>query len=198
MNQAKNRLQALGLVDRALKATPDGELEAAVAAMKPDHVEALEKLADDTTPQAIRDAAAAGRINGTMESIAVVVSDACLADCIEQLGPDADHPSSDRLREVLPGVIERHGKGITQVMLAATVAGEAEAAAIIRDLLKNDELVKLPPAEAKPLFNHLPQSPKIDDAEREAIKAKRLESRRRQRDAAAARREQSLRDRGRA
>ena len=76
-----------------------------------------------------------------MEAIAAVVSDACLSDCIEALGDNAENPTTDQLREVLPGLVERHGVGMTRIMLAATVAGEAPAAAIIRDLLKHDELV---------------------------------------------------------
>ncbi len=53
-----------------------------------------------------------------MEAIAAIVTDAALADCIEQLGDNADNPSSDQLREVLPGIVERHTLGITQIMLA--------------------------------------------------------------------------------
>ena len=44
-----------------------------------------------------------------MESIALVLTDAVLADCIEQLGDHADNPTSDQLRAVLPGIVERHG-----------------------------------------------------------------------------------------
>ena len=40
---------------------------------------------------------------------AVELTDACLADCIEQLGDHADNPSTDQLKEVLPGIVERHG-----------------------------------------------------------------------------------------
>ena len=99
----------------------------------------------------IRAAVARGRIDGTMESIVMVLTDACLADCIEQLGDHSDHPTSDQLRAVLPGLVERHGLGPTRMMLASTVAGEASAAAVIRDLLKHDELVKLPAGGARPV-----------------------------------------------
>lgn len=197
MNQAKSRLQALGLVDRALAATTDDELAALVAALSEEHTEAIERLVEGTTVDAIRAGAAKGRLNGTLETLVMVLTDACLADCIEQLGDHADNPSSDQLREVLPGVAERHGVAVTRLMLASTVAGEAPAAAIIRDLLKNDELVKLPPAESRPV-TPIVQSPKVDEAERAAIKEKRRELKAKRQAEARARREQSLRDRGKA
>jgi hypothetical protein len=192
----KTRLQALGLLDRALAATTDEELDAVIASLDDDHREAVERLAGSATPDDIRAAASKGRISGTLESLAVVLADACLADCIEQLGDHADNPSSDQLREVLPGLVERHGVAITRVMLASTVAGEAPASAIIRDLLKHDELVKLPPAAAPPM-TPLVQAPIVSDAEREATLAKRREMKERRQAEAKARREQSARDRGR-
>ena len=48
-----------------------------------------------------------------------------LADTIEQLGDKADLPSHDDLKEVLPGIIERHGLAATRMMLASAVAGDA-------------------------------------------------------------------------
>lgn len=197
MNQVKNRLQALGLIDRAFQSTSDDELTAAVEGLGDDHRDAMNELVDgDLGPDGIREAIGKGRMDGTMESVALVLTDACLADCIEQLGESADHPSSDELREALPGLIERHGKGITQIMLASTVAGEAPAAAIIRDLLKHDELVKLPPPAATPR-GPIARAPKVDDAEREAIRAKRREMKQQKQAEARARREQSQRDRSR-
>ena len=101
----KTRLQSLGLLDRALRATTDEELDAVLAALGDDHREAVERLAGgEASADAVRDAAAKGRIDGTMESLALVLTDACLADCIEQLGDHADNPSSDQLRAVLPGI----------------------------------------------------------------------------------------------
>lgn len=197
VNQVKNRLQALGLLDRAFAGTDDADLAKVVEALDDEHREALEQLAGgEPDGQAIRDAISRGRLDGTMESVALVLADACLADCVEQLGDHADHPSSDQLREVLPGIVERHGVGITRLMLTSTVAGEAPAAAIIRDLLKHDELVKLPPAEPRPI-TPLVRAPKVSDAEREAIKAKRRELRKKKQDDARARREQSARARHR-
>lgn len=196
MNQVKNRLQALGLLDRTFANTTDDELAGAIAALGDDHREALDELLGGTaSPDLVRTAITRGRIDGTMESIALVLTDACLAQCIEELGSNAEHPSSDQLREVLPGLVERHGLAITQMMLASTVVGEAPASPIIRDLLKNDELVKLPPAAPRSAGPILQRS-QVDDAEREALKAKRKEMRKQKQEAARTRREQAARDRG--
>ena len=192
----KNRLHALGLLDRAFGATTDEELEALVAGLGDDHREAVERFAHGTSSDEIREAVHKGRINGTMESLAAVLTDACLADCIEQLGDHADNPTSDQLREVLPGVVERHGVGATRIMLASTVVGDAPASPAIRDLLKHDDIVKLPPAEPRPI-TPIVQAPKIADAERAAILEKRRELKRQRQEDARARREQSARDRGR-
>jgi hypothetical protein len=196
MNQMKTRLQSLGLLDRALRAMTDDELTAAIGALDDEHREAVERIADGNDTDAVRAAIATGRIDGTMESLAMVITDAALADCIEALGDHADNPSSDQLREVLPGIVERHGVAITRAMLASTVAGEAQAATIIRDLLKNDELVKLPPAEARP-SGPIVRAPEVPAVEREAIRARRQEQKQKKQEAARLRREQSARDRGR-
>jgi hypothetical protein len=195
VNQVKNRLQALGLVDRAFANTSDDELATVIEALGDEHRAALDDLVQtDATPASVREAAGKGRMDGTMESIALVLTDACLADCIEQLGDHADYPSSDQLREVLPGIVERHGIGVSRLMLASTVAGEAPASSIIRDLLKHDDLVKLPPAVDRPISPML-DTPKADDPERAAIKAKRKELKKQKQEAARVRREQSARDR---
>ena len=195
VNQMKTRLQSLGLLDRALRATPDEELDTVVAALGDDHREAVERIAGGAvTAEAIRAAAAKGRIDGTMESLALVLTDAALADCIEQLGDHADNPTSDQLRAVLPGLIERHGLGITQVMLASTLVGEAAASAVIRDLLKHDETVKLAPAETTS-NGPAARQPETADAE---VKARRQDLKRRKQAEARARREQSARARHRA
>ena len=191
----KTRLQSLGLLDRALRATTDEELDAVLAALGDDHREAVERLAGgEATAEAVRAAAAKGRIDGTMESLALVLTDACLADCISELGDHADNPTSDQLRAVLPGIIERHGLGMTRLMLASTLAGEAAAAAVIRDLLKHDETVKLPPAEA----GAPAPAARPPDAASAEVKARRLDVKRRKQAEARARREQSARARGRA
>lgn len=198
MNQVKTRLQALGLLDRSFAAASDDEIAGAIAALDDDHRDALAQLVGaDCSVDDVRGAIGPGKLDGTVESIALVVTDACLADTIKELGEHADHPTSDQLREVLPGIVERHGLGITRIMLASTVAGEAPAAAIIRDLLKHDELVKLPPAEDRPL-PPLIEAPQADPKERAALKAKRKELRERKQAAARASREQSAKARNRA
>jgi hypothetical protein len=197
VNQVKNRLQALGLLDRSFASASDDELEAAVAALDDEHRDALDEVVKgDVDAGSIRAAIAHGRLDGTLEGIALVLTDACLADCIEQLGDHAENPTSDQLREILPGIAERHGVAITRMMLASTVVGEAPASAIIRDLLKNDELVKLPPAEPRPIPPMI--VPDVDPEERAALKAKRKEMRERKQAAARASREQAARARHRA
>ena len=101
----KTRLQSLGLLDRAIRATSDEELAAIVAGLGDDHREAVERLVGggDGHADAIRAAVHKGRMNGTMESIAMVLTDASLADCIEKLGDHADNPTTEQLTEVLPG-----------------------------------------------------------------------------------------------
>ena len=156
-------MQALGLLDRSFKAATDEELAAAIEALDDDHREGLESFVEAATPDGVRAAVKAGRINGDMEAIAAIVSDLCLADCIKELGDHADNPSTEQLKEVLPGLAERHGVAITRIMLASTVAGEAPASAIIRDLLKSDELVALPKAEEvtiAPLIDTSKRSPR--------------------------------------
>ena len=197
----KTRLQSLGLLDRAIRETSDDELAAIVAGLGDDHREAVERLVGDgdPAPDAIRAAVHKGRMNGTMESIAMVLTDASLADCIEKLGDNADNPTAEQLHEVLPGIVERHGLAVTRMMLASTVAGEAAASVVIRDLLKNDDLVKLPKEEPRRI---VPAAERVEepenDPEREALKAKRAESKRRKQEDAAARRLQSAQARNRA
>jgi len=191
VNQVKSRLQALGLLDRAFANASDDDLSASIEALDDEHRDALDELVGGSaTPESIREAIGSGRLDGTMESAALVLTDACLADCIEQLGEHADHPTTEQLREVLPSLCEAHGKPITQLMLASTVAGEAPASAIIRDLLKNDDEMKLPKAEPKPI-SPIVQGPDVDPAERAAIKAKRKEMKQRKQEEARIRREQA-------
>jgi hypothetical protein len=197
VNQVKNRLQALGLLDRSFAAATDEELAAAVEALDDDHRDALtEVVKGEPTADAIREAIARGRLDGTLEGVALVLTDKALADCVEQLGEHAENPTSDQLREVLPGLVERHGVAIARMMLSSTVVGEAPASAIIRDLLKHDELVQLPPAEPKPIAPMY--VPDVDPEERAEVKAKRKEMHERKQAAARASREQAAKARHRA
>lgn len=190
----KTRLQSLGLLDRALRAMSDEELATVVTGLNDDHREAVERIVGGAaTPEAIREAAAKGRMDGTLESLGLVLTDASLADCIGQLGDHADNPSSEQLRAVLPGMIERHGLGVTRLMLASTLAGEAAASAVIRDLLKHDEIVQLPPAEASSP-GPVARAPEAPSPE---VKARRQDLKRRKQAEARARREQSARARNR-
>lgn len=193
MNQVKSRLQNLGLLDRAFANLSDDDLTTALGALEEDHREALDELVGGAADAAsVRASLVKGRLDGTMESIALVVTDACLADCIEALGDDADRPTTDQLRDVTPALIDKYGLGLTQLMLASTIAGEAPASAIIRDLLKNDDTLKLPPASDKPI-SPIVQAPKVSDEERAAIKAKRQELKRKKQEDARMRREQAAR-----
>lgn len=188
----KNRMQALGLLDRAIKAAGDAEIAAAINALDDDHREGLEGFVDgDLDVDAVRAAVKAGRIDGGMESIAAILTDTCLADCIEELGDSAENPSSDELREVLPGIIEKHGLASTRIMLAATVAGEAAASAIIRDLLKHDEELALPKAE-DPVFTPVLDTSKRSADEQAEMRAKRAEVKKAKKEAARARKAQSV------
>ena len=195
MNQVKNRLQTLGLLDRTFAVATDEDITALVEALDEDHIEALTELVGDE-PDAvrIRDGVSRGRLDGTMEGIAIVLTDACLADCIEELGDAADYPSTDDLNEVLPGIIERHGIPATRIMLAATIAGEAPAAAIIREILKSDETLGLPAVEASTV---IPLRNDDNSDERDEIKARRKEAKLKKQAEARARREQAQRAKGR-
>jgi hypothetical protein len=145
--------------------------------------------------EAIREAGHKGRLNGDLQRLGVVLSDACLADCVEQLGENADLPSEEDLHKVMPPLVDKHGVGVVRIMLASTVVGEAPASATIVGMLKNDDLVKLPPAADKPLAPLLPL--KQDDAERLAIKAQRKERKAQEQAAAKLRREQLARAKNR-
>lgn len=190
-------MQALGLLDRSFKAATDEELTTAVDALDDDHREGLESFVDSTTPDGLRAAVKAGRINGDMESIAAIISDECLADCIKELGDHADNPSTDQLQEVLPGVVERHGVAVTRIMLAATVVGEAPASAIIRDLLKSDDLVALPKVEEVTIAPLIDTSKRSADEQAE-LKVKRAAAKAAKKEAERARRAQSAAARNRA
>ena len=193
----KNRMQALGLVDRSFKAATDDELAAAIEALDDDHREALETLVESLDADGVRAAVKAGRIDGGMEAVAAVLTDASLADCINELGDHSENPTTDELKDVLPGLVERHGVANVRIMLAATVAGDAPAAAIIRDLLKSDELVALPKVEettTAPVID----TRKRSDEEQAELKAKRAEVKAAKKEAERARRAQSAADRKRA
>ncbi|MCU1359998.1 MAG: hypothetical protein JWN99_1287 [Ilumatobacteraceae bacterium] len=196
----KNRLQALSLLDRALLAMTDAELEALVATLPDDHREAIDKLAgardeagfEDPAARtvAIRATVARGRMSGALEQVATVLTDPCLADCIEQLGDSSDNPSEADLAEVTPGLIERHGLATVRLTLAASVAGEAAASVLLTRLLKHDEVLALPAREAEPVVTTVNVAEADDEtkARRKAAKErKQVESRLRREQQARAR-----------
>jgi hypothetical protein len=191
VNQMKNRMQALGLLDRSFKAAPDAELQASIDALGDDHREGIASFVESVTVDGVRAGVKTGRIDGGMEAIAAILTDAALADCIEQLGDHADSPSSDQLREVMPGIVERHGLGISRIMLASTVVGEAPASAIIRDLLKNDEKLALPKAEDVEIAPLIDTSKRSADEQAE-VRAKRKALKKEKQEAERARRAQSV------
>src|SRR5262245_24615800 len=108
----KTRLQALSLLDRALLAMTDAEVDALVDTLPDDHRQTLDRICgarDDegfedsaARTEALRATAARGRTNGALEQITTVLTDPCLADCIEQLGDASDNPTEDDLAEVTP------------------------------------------------------------------------------------------------
>jgi hypothetical protein len=190
-------MAALSLLDRSLAAISDTDLLATITSLPDDHREVLTKLAgpdaaDGAMVPALRAAVQKGRINGGMEQVAMILSDKCLADCIEKLGESADNPSLEELQAVIPELIEAHGVDTVRVMMSSAIVGEAKASATLVDLLKHDESVKLPPMELRPLVDLRPASAADD-----AVKAARKERKERERAEARARREQSLRARGR-
>ena len=196
MNSTKAHIAALSLLDRALIAVTDDELAALLAGLPEDHTTAVKRICDlrdedADLVEAVRIAAHKGRLNGDLQRLGVVLSDASLADCLEQLGDAADMPTEEELQAVIPGLIERHGLGIVRVMLAATVVGEAPVSAMIVGLLKTDETVKLAPVELKPLAPLLP--PKADDEERLRLKAQRKERKAQEQAEAKLRRDQVAR-----
>ena len=132
-----------------------------------------------------------------MESLALVLTDAALADCIEQLGDHSENPTTEQLRAVLPGIVERHGIGVTRLMLASTVAGEANG---IGGHPRPAQARRAGRAAAGRAGTAEPDRacPEVSDVERDAIKAKRQEQRRKKQADARTRREQSAKARNRA
>ena len=157
MNQMKNRLQGLTLLDRAFTAMTDEELEALVAKLAEDHRKALDEICgarDEegfsepaTRTVAVRSTAARGRLNGGLEQITTLLCDPCLADCVEALGDHADNPTEGELLDVTPALVEKYGLATVRLMMAGSVAGEAAASVALTRLLKHDETLALPPIE---------------------------------------------------
>lgn len=200
MSQIKDRLHALTLLDRAFNALTDDELAALVATLPDDHREALDESCGakeggftDAAARtlAMRAVAARGRVNGGLEQMATLVTDPCLAKCIELLGENSDNPSHDNFQEIAPALAEEFGVPVVRLMLASSVAGEAAAAAMLIDVLKHDEVYALPPA-AKVEIEVLPARTADEET-----KAKRKALKERKQAEAAARRAQQQKARHR-
>jgi hypothetical protein len=196
----KNRLQALSQLDRALAAMTDEELTALIDSLPEDHRGAVDQLSgareggfDDPAARivAVRSTVARGRMSGALEQIATVLTDVCLADAIEVLGANSDHPTEAQLQEIVPGLIERHGLPAVRLTFAASVAGEAAASVTLTRLLKHDEVLALPaPAAPGPVVVLSREADDDTKARRKALKErKQVEAR--------ARREQALRAKNR-
>ena len=198
MNQMKNRLQGLTLLDRAFAAMTDDELETLVASLPDDHRTALDELCgareggfteSSSRILALRATAARGRLNGGLEQITTLLCDPCLADCIEALGDHSDNPTEAELLEATPALIDKHGLATVRLMMAGSVAGEAPASVALTRLLKHDETLALPPVEHEEVAVLPP--PTAD----EEIKAKRKAAKVAKQADAKARREQRERAR---
>jgi hypothetical protein len=184
------------MLDRAFRLLPDDKITALYGALDEDGQDAVQHIASvkGTNPSpadliaAIRETVNKGRINGDLERLSLVLTETCLNECIEALGSNADDPSEENLREVLPGVIANHGLDVTQVMLATVVTGEAIASPIITRILKHDDAWKVPPA---PEVTIAPvRVDDKDDAERTALKEQRKARKAVEQEAARRRREQ--------
>ena len=195
MNQVKTRLAALALLDRAINAIDDTELQGLLDKVTDELRGPFDQMiamaaAETAEPIVmVRSAAQRGRMNGTLERLSLVLVDPCLDDCITELGEHSDNPSEEQLQSVIPGLIERHGLGTVRMMLASTIAGEAAAAVTCTKLLKHDEVVGLPAVVATPTVVR-PTS-----TADEAVKQKRKDDKARKQVEARTRREQAERAR---
>ena len=195
MSQLKTRLQALSLLDRAVAALTDAEIEAIYASLPDDHRTAIDEVSGAkeggfTDPAArslaMRATAGRGRMSGQLEQLSTIVTDPCLAKCIELLGEHSDNPTEPQLLDITPTLVDEFGLATTRLMLASSVAGEAAASAMLTRVLKHDDALALPPVEA-PELTLLP-APKAD----EELKAKRKAMKEKKQAEARLRREQQL------
>ena len=198
MNQVKNRLAALSLLDRAFRLLDDDRIASLYEGLEDESKDAIQHIAgvkgeDLDTPSlvaAIKTCTAKGRINGDLERLSILLTDSCLSDCIEALGDRADDPSEEDLRTALPDIIAKHTLSVTQVMLASVVTGEALASPIITRLLKHDEAWKLPHVESVPAAP-APAAKNTDDPQRQALKEQRRARKQAEQEQARRRREQA-------
>lgn len=200
MNQIKTQLAAAALLDRALNAVTDEELRAMLDKMPEDAAKAVsqeigvETVADAKAGLALRLAGSRGRVNGVLGQLGTVLSESCLNDCVDKLGDSAENPTEDELRTVSHELVETHGIGAVRLMLASAIVGEAPASVACIHLLKNDEVLALPPVVAAEPVAPTPLTPQ-ELAEREALRLRRKDDRARKQAEAQARRDQIARSR---
>lgn len=196
MSQLKTRLQALTLLDRAFNAMTDDELAANVAALPDDHRSTIDDACGAreggfTDPAAralaMRATAARGRMNGGLEQLCTLLTDPCLAKCIELLGDNSDNPTEEQLLKVTPTLIDEFSLATTRLMIATSVAGEATAAEMLASLLRHHETLALPPVTRVEI--EVRPAPQADDE----TKARRRVAKERKQAEAAARRAQQQR-----
>jgi hypothetical protein len=139
---SKEHVLRLALVERELRAVTDTELATLASATSSEVQQWLAGLCgtgDGTfDAQGLRGALKRGRMKGVPDRVSAALTDVCLTDCIEVLGDRSNLPSEDDLRSITPGLVERHGKAVTRLMLASAALSEAPAAAAIVKVLKAD------------------------------------------------------------
>ena len=162
VNAVQSRLIAISLLERAVRAATDEEIAGMVGGLTEEQSKVLEQRCHGTDTESVRAALAKGRMNGTLEGIAALLADRCLADCVEALGESSDNPTEAELQEALPGLLERHSVGAARMMMASAIVGEALASPILKDLLKSDPVVALPPAELVSITVPKPLDPDRD------------------------------------
>lgn len=162
VNAVQSRLIAISLLERAVRAATDDEIVAMIGGLTEEQSKVLEQRCHATDTASVRTALTKGRVNGTLEGIAALLADRCLADCVEALGESSDNPTEAEVQEALPGLIERHSVGATRMMMASAIVGEALASPILKDLLKSDPVVALPPAELVSITVPKPVDPDRD------------------------------------
>ncbi len=199
MNQIKTQLAAASLLDRAMNATTDEEMRVLLDKLAEDGAAAVseaigvETLSDGKAILALRLASSRGRVNGMLGQLGIVLSDNCLADCVEALGESADNPTEDELRTASHQLVATHGVGAVRLMLASAIMGEAPASVACIHLLKSDEILALPPVAAVTATAPVAVSA-AEIAEREVVRARRKEDRARKQATEKARRDQIARD----
>jgi hypothetical protein len=143
VSTSKERVISLVQLERELRAITDDELASMIDAL-PEELRELIKgwvpLNESAAPHIanVRGSLQRGRLKGTPERIADVLTAQCLQDCIAALGDKADLPSEEDLRAVVPQIAQQHGVKRTRLMMASAIVGEAPASPAILKVLKTE------------------------------------------------------------